>query len=122
MKSAITSAIELEQRLIELQCMIELKTAEIEQLLARAEHVMLAIQASAIVDSGSPPAGSISNGGQHATIEPRQSPAVPIAVEPSANRFGAIYRLADGGLTPSQIAARLREHVGRIELILALRQ
>ena len=33
-----------------------------------------------------------------------------------------VYALADDGLTPPQIATRLDEHTGKIELILALRQ
>ncbi|MGP1272507.1 MAG: hypothetical protein ACTS22_04170 [Phycisphaerales bacterium] len=34
----------------------------------------------------------------------------------------AIYELADQGLTPGEIAARLGQHAGKVELILALRR
>jgi hypothetical protein len=32
-----------------------------------------------------------------------------------------IYRLSDAGLTPGEIAQRLGQHTGKIELIIALR-
>lgn len=50
------------------------------------------------------------------------------SVDSSADSGGAdpltadVYRLADEGLAPPEIAKRLGEHVGKIELILALRQ
>lgn len=34
----------------------------------------------------------------------------------------SVYRLADAGLTPLEIARQLNEHQGKIELVLALRQ
>ena len=52
-------------------------------------------------------------------VEAHNAPDAPALPDPLT---AEIYALADEGLTPPQIATRLDEHTGKIELILALRQ
>ena len=47
--------------------------------------------------------------------------AVPTPPEPVARPHDAVYLLADKGQTSRQIAQQLQQHVGEVELILALR-
>lgn len=52
-----------------------------------------------------------------------ESPATPAKAEAAPDdRQAAIHRLADGGLTPAEIATELNQPLGEIELILALRR
>jgi hypothetical protein len=44
--ASIESSLQLQQRLIDLHSMLELKAVELEQMLARAEHVLRAIESS----------------------------------------------------------------------------
>lgn len=50
---------------------------------------------------------------------PRSAAAVMAEIDPLA---GEIYKLADTGLPPVQIAQKLGQHTGKIELLLALRR
>jgi hypothetical protein len=54
----------------------------------------------------------------HATTAPAGSEREP---EPTDALRRAIYALADGGRSPVEISRELDEHIGKIELILALR-
>ena len=49
-----------------------------------------------------------------ADVPQQEEPLDPVAIE--------VYRLADSGKRPLEIARQLDEHVGKVELILALRQ
>ncbi|MEO0629159.1 MAG: hypothetical protein AAFY46_00340 [Planctomycetota bacterium] len=54
---------------------------------------------------------------------PIQPTYAPASVETSADgQKQAIYSLADAGHTPAEIAQRLGQHAGKVELILALRR
>lgn len=64
---------------------------------------------------GETPAGSRSPGAQ-----PSSAPAPE--TNDTDSRHAAIYRLADSGLSADQIAERVSETVGEVELILALRR
>lgn len=59
-------------------------------------------------------------------LQKREAPANGAAHEASSTTADgqkrSIYELADQGLTPSEIAARLGQHAGKVELILALRR
>lgn len=50
---------------------------------------------------------------------PRSAAAVMAEIDPLA---GEVYKLADSGLPPVQIAQKLSQHTGKIELLLALRR
>lgn len=50
---------------------------------------------------------------------PRSAAAVMAEIDPLA---GEIYKLADSGLLPVQIAQKLSQHTGKVELLLALRR
>jgi hypothetical protein len=45
-----------------------------------------------------------------------------LANEETDDRHAAIYRLADGGLSPAQIGQEVGKTTGEVELILALRR
>ncbi len=54
---------------------------------------------------------------------PRAVTEAPVgSSSPTDNGKQAIYELADQGHTPAEIAARLGQHAGKVELILALRR
>ncbi len=55
------------------------------------------------------------------TRPPTTSTAPPRETEPADSLRRAIYALADTGRSPLEIARELDEHVGKVELILALR-
>lgn len=82
---------------------IDARTAKLEQLLERAER------AAARLD-GAPASPSVET--RRVTV----APAAPR--DPHAER---IFALADAGKSPVEIASELGEHVGKIELMLALR-
>lgn len=48
--------------------------------------------------------------------------AAPVTTEPENETAQSVYRLADAGNNPIEIARITGEHVGKVELILALRQ
>jgi len=55
-------------------------------------------------------------------LEPKPVPR-PVAAGMGGDPMaGEIYRLADAGLPPVEIAGRLGQHTGKVELILALRR
>ncbi|MCU0688516.1 MAG: hypothetical protein MUE97_02065 [Phycisphaerales bacterium] len=66
-------------------------------------------------DSARPATSPTSSAAQTSSARPNPSTDEP------ADLTGSIYALADEGVGPVQIAQRLRTHVGKVELILALR-
>jgi hypothetical protein len=58
--------------------------------------------------------------------EPKAGPSHEHSREPATTpadaQKRAIYDLADQGLTPEEIAGRLGQHAGKVELVLALRR
>lgn len=132
-------ALMAEARLLadELAEQLDARSEELRALLARVErldaasssigvdHAQREIKPRPASASADPaiPASSPQLGG-HEAVPPISRPRVnPIAdgVEPDAIAR-EIYRLSDSGLPPVEIASRLGQHTGKVELILALRR
>lgn len=99
---------------------LDVKIVQVERLIRDADQriaELQRLQGSADPSStGLTPGSNPSSQQAHAAASP--SPEPPPGDELSRN----VYRLADSGHTPVEIARTLREHVGKVELILALRR
>ncbi len=102
--------VEIEQLAKRLGAQLDAKSVQIEQLLAEAEQKIArlnALQAEAN--------SAASGGGDTGQPNPEMG---AISDDPLAR---SVYELADKGNDSAQIARELDEHVGKVELILALR-
>ncbi|MHC5001682.1 MAG: hypothetical protein ACYTJ0_01025, partial [Planctomycetota bacterium] len=97
--------LDLSQRLA---AQLDDKAERLEQLLADADDRLARLE-GAVIDA---PVGSVPAPG---TPSPRVEP-------PSDPLTCSVYRLADAGRQPVEIARELDEQVGKVELILALRE
>jgi len=113
LESLMADSEELTRRLA---AILDNKAARLESLLERAERAASRLERAA--------------GGAGDEPEPERGGSAAHRREGNALRTGAatadpvsreIYSLADEGLPPVEIARRLEEHVGKVELILALR-
>lgn len=99
---------------------LDVKIVQVERLIRDADQRIAELQRlqnSADPSSmGLPPGSNPSPLETNAAASP--SPEPPPGDELSRN----VYKLADSGHTPVEIARTLREHVGKVELILALRR
>lgn len=98
---------------------LDARAEKLERLLAQADERISALDGAAARRESS------ASSGQKASGAPPRRPASMIEpsrphpeLDPIASQ---VYQLADEGRTPVQIAAALEEHVGKVELILALR-
>ncbi len=110
-----------------LSAQLDNKAERLEQLIAHADQ-RLARLAEATAESGEPPS--------QPSPRPRAAPPPPAPPKPVAPPEAsapppspsldpltvAVYDLADTGRNPVEIAQRLDEQIGKVELILALRQ
>jgi hypothetical protein len=99
--------VEIEQLAKRLGGQLDAKAIHLEALLREADAKIVELRK--LSEAAPPPAASASD-------EP-----TPLA-EPGDPLARRVCELADEGLTPVDIARRLDEHVGKIELILALRR
>ena len=114
---------ELSQRLA---ADLDKRAGRLEELVAHADERIARLERLAAATSGgrmhSGPAPMIETkrpaGGGGAGARPHPLDPV-IDVDPITTQ---IYRLADEGLPPVEIARRLSQHTGKVELIIALRQ
>jgi hypothetical protein len=129
--------VEVEQMARRMSAQLDAKSAHLERLIDEADQRLeqLAQRQSARPDSAAAQAESLRPGSSPSpSAAGRQEPAVspwamrnpkseipanPQAADPKAH---AIFALADQGLTSIDIARQLHEHVGKVELILALRR
>ncbi len=93
------------------------KAQRLEQLMAQADLRLVALakaarNPAAPGESASPAPGS-------RVPPPAAEPGEPARLDPLT---GAVYELADTGRSPVEIAKELDEQVGKVELILALRE
>jgi len=100
-ESLMVDAEELTRRLA---AHLDNKAARIEHLLAEANEVLQRLESAA----GSSGSGSMHQGSTH-----------PLIQDPTTR---SIYELADEGRSPIEIAEHLDEQVGKVELVLALRE
>lgn len=105
---ALADIDELTRRLAE---QLDAKAAQLDELIREADNRLARLQQAV----GSPPPRA-----PHRPVytpparEPDAAPTDPITAR--------IYELADRGCTPVEIAQNLGQHVGNVELILALRR
>jgi hypothetical protein len=115
---------QLEELMVEVEAMarrfgvqMDAKARRLENLLAQADERIEELREL----QGQPPRDSSphfeqANEPQQTQLSPR--PVEPIIEDPLA---ASVYSLADSGLDAHAIAMQLNEHVGKVELILALR-
>lgn len=108
--------VELSDMSRQISSQLDTRAAKLEALIREADEKIEQLQ-NARPDHGPPP--SVQR--RQPAVEEERPPmrlVVPEAVDP---RHAEVYRLADQGQTPQQIAQRLGRPSGEIELILALR-
>ena len=117
--------VELEQFSKRLAAQLDAKTIAIELLLKQADQRITELKRLDGHSGGAQAGAEPSSTSQASELRPRGStpsaPATAAAELPSDPVSRSVYQLADQGLAPEAIAKRLNEHVGKIELILALR-
>lgn len=126
--------VEIEQLAKRLGSQLDAKSIQIEKLIDDADLRIAQLQ-QAMKDQHSPPSpefktppspeSQASSAGSAEPVQEQRDPAAQATdpTEPSADPLAnEVHRLADAGQTPPQIAKQLGEHVGKVELILALRQ
>ncbi len=128
--------VEIEQLARRFSSQLDAKSVQLEKLLREADEKIAQLQqTTAATQTKTPPqtqSPSLPGAGKEpGVLPPEVKHASPHKAHADAQaRSGAgedelarqVYRLADEGLTSDQIARRLNEHVGKVELILALRQ
>lgn len=102
--------VEIEQMAKRLGDQLDAKALRLEQLLAQAEQRVQQLQSSLRQTEEEEPAAGPLNAASAVTSPPDDDPLTR-----------SVCALADQGLTSLQIAQRLGEHAGKVELILALR-
>ncbi len=110
-----TMMVELEELTRRFSAQLDNKAARLEQLIEEADKRIDHLNGRASGDASTSRAASAA---------PRQEPTPPepVADEPDDPLTRDVYRLADEGNDSIEIARQLDEHVGKVELILALRQ
>ncbi|MEO1237983.1 MAG: hypothetical protein AAFX76_14455 [Planctomycetota bacterium] len=104
--------VEIEQFAKRLGAQLDAKSMRLEKLIDDADLRISQLQPPEV--STPPPESSTPlSGAENPDAPPAASSSDPVAAD--------VYRLADEGLSPADIARRLDEHVGKVELILALR-
>jgi len=107
---------------------LEKLIADADDRLARLERLTAASVHLAPETASLSPMAEMKHFGPRDTAAPSGSSAIPThrsaaaviaEIDPLA---GEVYKLADSGLLPVQIAQKLSQHTGKIELLLALRR
>ena len=114
--------VELEELTRRFGAQLDAKSIRLEKLLDEADKKIAALQAAERGESPSPaPVATEAN--EDAAMElARRDAAEPPASNANDRLSADVCRLADEGLSAARIADRLSEPIGKIELILALRQ
>jgi len=128
--------VEIEQLAKRLGNQLDVKAIRIEKLIDEADLRIAQLQKAMHDQHASPPSAAVPARDTTAP-NPAPSPASPEAIAKQLNAVvespltseaqtqqltAEVARLADAGQSPDAIAKQLDEHVGKIELILALRQ
>lgn len=109
--------VEVEQLAKRFAGQMDARAAKLETLLREADQriaELRRLQGGTADAAAKPNAAARAEDVAAAGPAPLEAPADPLA--------RAVYRLCDEGLAPPDIARKLNEHVGKVELILALRQ
>ncbi len=101
--------VEIEQLAKRLGAQLDAKTVQLEKTMREAEAVIARLEAA-----------------QHARPTDAPAPQTPAAHPTPGDEVDPFTRevcsLADQGMTAKDIAGRLEEHIGKVELVLALRK
>ena len=131
--------VEIEEMAKRLSHQLDAKAVRLEQLIDEADHRLTRLRRVAerleqqdAAGGGSADAAAIDTDASSSTPDPAAGDlfTAPDASASAAGGGGSadealtrsVYALADEGLDPADIARRLDEHTGKVELILALRQ
>ena len=111
--------VDIEQLAKRLGAQLDAKAVRLERLIDDADLRIAQLQQSmreqhTAPDTANVPADAAGNPDPPTESDANGEPPDPLTAD--------VYRLADEGLALPQIAQRLDEHVGKVELILALRQ
>jgi len=114
--------VEIEQFSKRLATQLDAKTIAVELMLKQADQRIAEMKR---LSAGNGHGGDAAAPAERAATNPleHEAPRTPAATPelPSDPVSRSVYQLADQGLSAEAIAKRLSEHVGKIELILALR-
>lgn len=99
--------VDLEEVTRQFSAQLDAKSRRLEKLIEEADH--------RIAQLGNGPAST-------SRLQPHESVEVPPPVVPADPLTQSVYQMADQGVQTDEIARRLDEHIGKVELILALRQ
>lgn len=114
--------VEIEQMAKRMSAHLDAKSMRIERLLQEADERIEKLEA--LQQNPINPAQSIAHNdvSQPASVQRSAQPEAPaVDALPDDPLARSVYELADQGIEPNQIARQLDEHVGKVELILALR-
>ena len=128
--SPASAATEISAR--QLSELLDAKAERLEKLIAHAEELIAILEhvgttaparVSTATKASRPSVGGTASGGHEVTksTEALQQLATAREPEPTDSLRRAIYALADASRSPAEIARELDEHIGKVELILALR-
>lgn len=113
--------VEIEELSKRVGARLDVKIVQVERLIRDADQRIAELQR--LRGSAEPPNAQQAPG---LTPQPHDAGAAAAPVlpdsQPGDELSRDVYRLADAGNTPVEIARALREHVGKVELILALRR
>ncbi|MEX0741417.1 MAG: hypothetical protein WD079_01385 [Phycisphaeraceae bacterium] len=114
--------VELEELTRRFSAQLDAKAVRLERLIDEADERLAQLEAMGSgrrTDAAPQPP---EEGNRPAPPEAAESPTEPEPEEPLDPLSRNVYDLADAGHEPIAIARKLREQVGKVELILALRQ
>jgi D-serine deaminase-like pyridoxal phosphate-dependent protein len=134
-----TLMVEVEQLAKRMGAQLDAKAVRLERLIDEADRKLAELEmaggepvtggneqrASAVSPSPRDPVTEPHAGRDRAASDPagsRSAAAATTEREPADPLAASVHRLADTGLDAMQIARKLGEHVGKVELILALRK
>jgi len=107
-----TMMVELEELTRRFSAQLDNKSTRLEQLIKEADERIEQLNRAGTSSSSPDPREAASSNGS--ADDPPAEPDDPLTRD--------VYRLADDGNDATEIARQLDEHIGKVELILALRQ
>ncbi|MEX0652842.1 MAG: hypothetical protein WD534_12430 [Phycisphaeraceae bacterium] len=120
--------VEIEQLAKRMSAQLDAKSMRLERLLADADAKIAELERrQGQVGSGRetpafPPPREPQASEPAASVSSSPEPAADDAAGDERALAESVYKLADAGLKPLEIARELNEHQGKVELVLALRQ
>ena len=111
--------VEVEQLAKRFGAQLDTKSVRLEKLIEHADARIARLEKLNALDD--PASGNSAGASAETTTAEPESNTIPEA-EQDSETARAVYRMADAGNDPIEIAKALSEHVGKIELILALRE